>query len=477
MGDLALPVERVGSGNADERRVRSADLQFVRLRGRLVAIWSFMASFRGDVPAIIEQAGEALDCLPEDDTNWRLLAMVALSDAHGYTGDMNAAYDARVAAMEACQAQGGAYYAILAGLKVIVTLREQGRLGRTLEACEQQLQAVNENGLSQTAMAGWLVAIRSEVQAELGDMEAALAQADVALELSERGENLAFLAWSYFSLIRVYVSAGELDKAQEIVNAAVFRGRQSNPPRWYTDQISNWQARLWIARGDCNRASKWALDRGLSADRCPNTWQETGYFLLLDCITLARMLVAEGHLDQSERLLSRLEDVAEAGGRTTRVIEILVLKALTLQAQNELEQALSILERALILAKPENFVQVFVDEGHPMARLLHEAAAQGTNPVYTSCLIVAFPDDRSDSARVPSTIPRDTGLIEPLSDREVEVLQLIAHGLSNQAIADRLFLSLNTVKAHNRNTFGKLAVSSRTQAVARARTLGIIDLA
>ena len=134
------------------------------------------------------------------------------------------------------------------------------------------------------------------------------------------------------------------------------------------------------------------------------------------------------------------------------------------------------LERALTLAEPEGYVRIFVDEGRPMAQLLSEAAAHGIMPYYTAKLLAVFEAEEhksADESHVPPALPAHS-LTEPLSQRELEVLQLIAQGLSNREISERLFLALDTVKGHNRNIFRKLQVRRRTEAVARARELGLL---
>jgi LuxR family maltose regulon positive regulatory protein len=165
---------------------------------------------------------------------------------------------------------------------------------------------------------------------------------------------------------------------------------------------------------------------------------------------------------------------AEAGGRTSKMIEILILQALSLQAQGDIDQAITTLEKALTLAEPEGFIRVFVDEGLPMAQLLYEAVARGIAPDYVRRLLAAFPLAEPEQTGPSKTQAPGSELIEPLSERELEVLQLIAEGLTNPEIAARLYLALNTVKAHTRNIYGKLGVNNRTQAVARARALGVL---
>ena len=158
------------------------------------------------------------------------------------------------------------------------------------------------------------------------------------------------------------------------------------------------------------------------------------------------------------------------------VVEILVVQALALQVRGDVPAALVPLERALALAEPEGYVRLFVDEGPTMEQLLLEATARGIMPDYTGKLLAAFEAegriDPDDSPR--PTPPASQPLAEPLSDRELEVLHLIAQGLSNREIGERLFLAIITVKGHNRNIFRKLQVRRRTEAVARARELGLL---
>jgi LuxR family maltose regulon positive regulatory protein len=196
-------------------------------------------------------------------------------------------------------------------------------------------------------------------------------------------------------------------------------------------------------------------------------------------MALARILIAQERLAETAGLLQRLLKATEAGGRTSRVIEVLLLQALAFQAGDDTARAMTALERALDLAELEGFIRVFVDEGPPMAGLLYKALKRGIAPDYVRRLLAAFPLAQAETAVEPektapsSRIPQSEW-IEPLSEREFEVLQLIAEGLTNQEIATRLFLSVNTVKVHGRNIYGKLGAHNRTEAVARARALGVL---
>jgi LuxR family maltose regulon positive regulatory protein len=476
----------------------------MKLQGRVAAVRAFMVSYQGDVAGIIRHAGKALEYLPEKDRTWRSICAMVLGDAHGFKGDMAAAYEARFEALKACQATGDTYYVMLAGLKLAITLRAQGRLRQTLELCQEQMQLANEYGLAQTSLYGLFLAIQGEVLAEFDDLDGAIDRANKGMLLAGRSMDLAMLGWGYMCLARILYSRGEYAAITRIVEEVEATARESNVPVWIMSQMAVWQARVWLAQDKLEAAYRWARTGGLIATGEPKPPHELDFFRLMEYIVRARILIAQERLDEAMNLLQPLLEAAESGDRTTRVIEILNLQALTLQAGGETARAVNTLARALSLAEPEGFVRAFVEEGPPMARLLYEAAARGIAPDYAGKLLAAFEattkdqgprtkdkGERSFPSAGPSTgsggpsgqaVRPLGGLgagsswdpVEPLSERELEVLQLIAKGLSNREIAARLVLSLNTVKAHTRNIYGKLEVHSRTQAIVRGRAFGLL---
>jgi LuxR family maltose regulon positive regulatory protein len=263
--------------------------------------------------------------------------------------------------------------------------------------------------------------------------------------------------------------AGASDLIESIQNAA----REHELPSWAAFQLAAWQVRIWLAQDNLEAASRWARESALDPDGDLAYPREIAY------TTLARVLIAQGRLDGAPRqldraavLLQRLLQAAEAGGRIATAIEIKLLQALAYQVGGEPTQALNALEQALTLAEPRGFVRTFVDEGPPVARLLYAAATRGRMPDYVGKLLAAFPTPQSEVTKSDVT---KSDIIEPLSDRELEVLALIAKGLTNPEIASRLFLALNTIKGHTRSIYGKLGVHNRTQAVARARALGLLS--
>jgi len=198
----------------------------------------------------------------------------------------------------------------------------------------------------------------------------------------------------------------------------------------------------------------------------------TRFFYLdqLRQIALARLLIAEDRPGDALALLGALREMCEARGWVRAEMETLILSALAMQKQGDEQPAIAALERAMHLAEPEGYARIFLDEGPALARLLWEAAARGTAPAYAHRLLAQFP-----SAPGEESLPAaGEALVETLSERELEVLRLIAEGLTNAEIAGRLFISVPTVKWHTGNIYGKLGVRNRTQAVARARGLGLL---
>ena len=234
--------------------------------------------------------------------------------------------------------------------------------------------------------------------------------------------------------------------------------------------IAALKARVWLAQGRLADAVAWARERGLSAE------DDLSYLREFEHLTLARVLLARDASDRARRsvhealdLLARLLAAAEAGGRTGSVIEILVLQALAHRARGDLPAALAALERALTLAEPEGYVRVFVDEGPPMAALLAAAAQRGIAPQ------LCPPARGGLRARPRTAPPANRDLVEPLSERELDVLRLLGTDLDGPEIARELMVSLNTMRTHTKNIYSKLGVNNRRAAVRRAEELQLLS--
>jgi LuxR family maltose regulon positive regulatory protein len=284
----------------------------------------------------------------------------------------------------------------------------------------------------------------------------------------ERWNSLDALVAGHTALAGVLQAQGDMDGAHDALKKAarVLQAKQVS-----SDARREWevcQVRWWLSQGDVSAARRWASERQLAPEDTHSFEHELAY------ISLARVLIARRDFDAALDLLTRLANAAETGGRTGRLIEILILQAMALQAQSKTSKSLVVLAKSLTLAEAEGYVRIFVDEGAPMAALLHQAADQGIIPDYVTKLLAAFGDlGRTDAPPIEKR-SRPQNLIEPLSERELELLRLVANGLSNREIAAKLFIALGTVKSHAHNIYGKLNAQNRAQAVARAIELGLL---
>jgi LuxR family maltose regulon positive regulatory protein len=233
------------------------------------------------------------------------------------------------------------------------------------------------------------------------------------------------------------------------------------------------RAQFELAQGNLLAAIRWADASGISATDDDLPYPREGEYLALARVRIAQACEeqASSFLEDMLHLLDRLLLDAKIKARMGSVMEILVLRALALEAQGDRTSALSTLERALVLTAPEGYIRLFVDEGPPMLALLRHARGRSAVPVYVTTLLSAFGEQHASD--FPLSTHRPDALLEPLTEREREVLRLLLEGASNREIARRLILSVNTVKRHVYNLCGKLGVQSRTQAIIRARNLNL----
>lgn len=279
--------------------------------------------------------------------------------------------------------------------------------------------------------------------------------------------NLALAMDGYVGLARVRYVQGDLDGMQATVQEMEQLAGTSDMPTMDYALVAAQYVRLLIAGGDLAAATRWARDCGLRPDGewtrgpWPYVARETV------CLALVRVLLAQGEATAAGRLLASLRDEVERLGRVTVLIELLALQVLVQQAAGQRDAALADLERALLLAEPEGFLRTFLDEGAPLAAMLRVLVSRQSPAADYARRLLAV--DTAASAASPAM----TALAEPLSERELEVLHLVAEGLSNREIADRLVIGIGTVKTHINNVYGKLGVHSRTRALARAAALGL----
>jgi len=338
----------------------------------------------------------------------------------------------------------------------------QGQLRQCWQTCKQAIAAGTVDG-QRHATTGFAGLLQGKLLYEWNDLEAAERSLQQGLDLLRHGGIGAHFGNLDAALAQTKQALGDHEGARATIQRAVQRAESANVARLLL-QARAYEARIWLAQGELALARGWARNyRELGATEYVRDFE--------DC-TLARILLAGDQPDRALTLLDGMVPSAETNGRRGNLIEILTLRSLAKQALSEGGAATADLARALGLAESEGYVRTFVDMGQPMAALLRQASACGLAPVYTSRLLAAFGGEQSDG--VASAAPQMQPLVEPLTERELEVLRLLAEGLSNAEIGERLYISLPTVKSHTRNIYGKLDVHSREQAVIQARAIGIL---
>jgi LuxR family maltose regulon positive regulatory protein len=440
--------------------------QFRSLPATIAVARAYYAQALGDVPGTVTYAQRVLDLLPEGEQLRRGQATALLGITYWASGDLEAAnrtfanYTMKLRTADNIP-DAISTVCVVAEIRMVL-----GRLREAASTLEQFLQFVMDQGEPVPPDKADLHRGLSELYREQGDLKAA---AQHLLSSKELGEQAELPVWRYrwcIAQARLNETQGDLDGALDLLDEAERLYIRTPLPD--ARPISAMKAQIWVTQGRLVEAVGWARERGLSVD------DSLSYRREFEHITLARVLIAryrsnreDASIDGVIRLLERLLEAAEEGGRIGSVIEILVMQALAHHAHGDLSLAITLLERALSLAEPEGYVRIFVDEGQPMAALLQEVAQHGTIPNYASQLQAIF-------ERAEDRTPVTQLLSEPLSERELEVLELLGTEMSGPEIARTLVISLSTLRTHTQNIYSKLGVNNRRAAVRRAEELHLL---
>ncbi|HEX8600818.1 MAG TPA: LuxR C-terminal-related transcriptional regulator [Chloroflexia bacterium] len=470
-GQLQVAEDRV---NYAERAAATGvgGLESQELRGEIAAIRARLAAGGNNLERVLELSREALQHLPSQRLDLRGHVALNLGLTYMDFGEMEQTARYLSEAYEIGRASGNLRLAIF-GLRYLGVARMvQGMLHEAARLYRQALQVAAEGQTStrpELPAAGVAYAGLGRLLYEWNYLDEAKEHALRGIELGKRGGERKILLEGYTVLGKTLNALGDTEGAFEAMDRMVEIGGGTD---W------GHRARLWLAHGRVREAVRWMQELGLSKEVKPFYSDE------LEHLTAARVMVALGNTDDALYLLDRLLTAAEAQGRMRSVIEALTIQATAFQAQGRSDRARHSLERALFLAAPERFVRIIVDEGSPIVERLeaiyserHARSRAGTHipEDYLHALLSAVgrtPDDVPGNGRYSR--PQANLLPEPLTPREMAVLRLISAGMSNGQIADELVVAVGTVKTHALGIYGKLNARNRTQAVARARELGLI---
>jgi LuxR family transcriptional regulator, maltose regulon positive regulatory protein len=452
-------------------------------------LMSLIAAFRaniarlfGDYERCIPLAHQALELMPERDVMsltrmFRPSTLTTAASTYLVDGDVTSVTERQVEATASAVRALGNLPTTMRSISNLARFHLlQGRLHQAATTIKQAIRLVPEPEGLLTLLNG------ADYYIILGDLLREWNQLDSAEQHLSQGMALVreamradaeIIMRGYVALARLQQARGDNKQALATLDTFAQVARQNGFAPILLAQTAAVRVQIELAQGNLTAAVRWAESSNLAAG------DELRYPREQEYLTLARVRIAQGKaypgtpfLDEALALLDQLGKDAESKARMSSLLEILVLRVLALQAQGDRTEALAALERALSLAEPDGYIRLFLDEGPVMIALLRQAYVRGIAPNYISTLLAA--DDQQAGGNGSLSGSKSNPLMEALTAREYEVLVLLVNGASNREIADRLVLSVHTVKKHVLNICGKLGVQSRTQAIAKARTLNLL---
>lgn len=442
---------------------RSAGLED-DLAGQAAVLRALLAVQQGDGIRALELVRRASGLLSGDSSFMRGFVTWILGFERYFDGDIAASDQLYTESIEDSQVVGNVFIAMLSIHSLGYQQMMRGRLRRASEIFQRGLQIAKAHGSPPSiSMPYQGLGIISREWNDLEEAEEYLAK---SIEFSERWV-AEILADDYVEMARLRQAQGRGREALDYVQKAESLVHEKLVSDKTAADVKAHKVRLWVAQGNLEAASGW------TPTGAPGSDQVALFTRQLEESTLARLLIARREFEKAGGVLEPLLRLAEETGWTGFVVENLALQALSLWGQSKTAPALAALRRAVSLAEPEGYTRIFADEGEPMAGLLltlcRQEAPNSPLQRYLDRLLAAFePGGRREE------VPPATEQVKPFSERELEVLRLVAAGLSNREIADEMVVAVSTVKTHVNNIFRKLGVSSRTQAIARAREMGLI---
>ena len=465
--------ERASASAADEPFEPTADRAgslLANIAAGIALLRSYLAALRGNAEGTAAFASQTLAELSEGEQMLSSIAQCNLGIAEWLRGRLADAERAFVSGIARWQAASQHTVAAWGCYHLGQVQRAQGRLDAAARTCQQALDAITAPARSPLPTAGPAYVGLGEVAYQRNELDTAFRHSSEGIALCRQFADLRALAAGLATLAWIRQASDDPAGAREAIGEA----RQAAPgPAGLLNPIPAQHARLLLAQGNLTEAARWTTEGGLSADDEPDYPREGGH------LVLARVLLAQGEADRALALLGRLRAAAAAQDRAGSLIEIGALRALALAARGEEKATVDALAEALVIACPQGYVRMFADEGPPMAALLGRLiTAQRTGQAvadvplgYLARLQRAFDGGHPATEPGPAAV---SGIVDPLTSRELEVLRMLAAGRSNQAIARELVVTLDTVKKHVGHVLGKLGAANRTEAVARARELSLI---
>ena len=434
-----------------------------RIRGRILALRSYIAGSKRDYSDSIHIAQDALQHLPEDDLSMRSFTLLIIGNAYRFSGDSTRAIQFHHDALHHSEEARDTILSVIILTRLIDIYRMSGNLNRAYRTGMRALKIIEgyeRQTSAQSFIIGYLKLRLCTVYYERNELGLALQSAETGLDLIRQWGAYDSISVGYINLAKIYLASRNYTQAMNCLRE--FKETFPAEDRLQYKIASALEAEINLHDGNLKRASDWLE----SCSYCQTHGFQVEKIQIYD--VMAQIYIARGQYSDARGLVERLLSFAQETTTIEYEMRARGKLALVLQATGQEEAAITMLECALDQAASEEYRRVFLDQGQPMAQLLYQAASRGIQPEFCNQLLAEFP-----SAPQPGSELQDE-LIEPLSDRETEVLRHIALGSTNQEIAQELVLSLYTIKSHARSIYSKLGVKNRTEAVAKARLVGLL---
>jgi LuxR family maltose regulon positive regulatory protein len=446
--------------------------------GRVAALRAYSLLLQGDMPGSAAMSTQALEDLPESDQFLRSVMAWIQSLARLFYGDLRDGSRELAEVARMGQELGNPLIAVTALCYQARLQSRQARLHRAWEILDRALQLAADGQGRRLPIASEPLIGLGELWREWNDFDVAVDHLTEAIELAAQWSEVAAMD-AYGPLARIRAARGDWAGAEEALETARSLALKSESTDVDDRVVELQQAHLLAIQGDLDGVRRWAEGRGLSPDPSATLPPGPGQAFVEKRLrkyekgVYARLLLLEDRIEEALELMDSLLAQARNLDRTDLVISLQILRALAFHAEGDDRAAMTALVEALNLAEPGGYVRIFVDEGPAMVCLLRLAVSQGISPAYAARLLAGF-DGPAVARREATQHPRPQPLVEPLSAREMDVLRLLAVGMSNPEIAESLFIAVSTVRSHCKSIYAKLDVHRRWDAVQRAQELGLL---
>jgi LuxR family maltose regulon positive regulatory protein len=430
------------------------------IQGRLFCLQAHIALFRNDLKDVIRYAREAMEYLSDDDTFFRNLTLNILGQVLEIKGDVLAAVEVYRQGFDSGHQAGEIIGTMVVFTNLVISLNELGRLSEANAICRQLHSEIWQGSFARRVFANAIYLPWSYLTYEANQLEEARTQAQMALDVLTENNITQGVILSQYVLARINLIDQDWDKFSQFIQDGIQLAMRTGTANTHGAWFSALEAEANLQQGNLAAVNNWVERLGFRPEDKPHHWIEWSYF------TYARFLLRQNRVQEAQQILKTMETSAKGGQRLRKLITIYLLLAISDLAKDDRNSAIQHLEEALSIAAPEGYQRAFLDEDRAILELLPDVRHLAPDFV-----------DELLSNSFPATVPsiRVNQPYEALSERELEVLRLVAKGYSNRQIAEALFVTLGTVKKHLNNIFGKLQIKNRTQAVAQARELNLLD--